>query len=240
VIITTGHRLDEIDRVVGLELGADDYVTKPFGLRELLARVRAVLRRHELGGLARAREPQRGGYKFGGWQLERNNRRLTSPNGIAVTLTKGEYALLVAFSGISSTATHPRAAPPGHPGARRYLRSKHRRAGTETAAQTGIPCERAADHTDGAGHRLCLRTARRSSVATHRSWISSHVAKDALHGVAHSLGLRCRGSDAGALLLADHARTVASFRVEHHPLPWKPIHTGSGASCRGPAEDSHR
>jgi DNA-binding response OmpR family regulator len=47
VIITTGHRLDEIDRVVGLELGADDYVTKPFGLSELLARVRAVLRRHE-------------------------------------------------------------------------------------------------------------------------------------------------------------------------------------------------
>jgi DNA-binding response OmpR family regulator len=97
VIITTGHRLEEIDRVVGLELGADDYVTKPFGLRELLARVRAVLRRHELGGLARAREPQRGGYKFGGWQLERDNRRLTSPNGVAVTLTKGEYALLVAF-----------------------------------------------------------------------------------------------------------------------------------------------
>ena len=45
VIITTGHRLDEVDRVVGLELGADDYVTKPFGLRELLARVRALLRR---------------------------------------------------------------------------------------------------------------------------------------------------------------------------------------------------
>src|SRR6266702_2391222 len=47
VIITTGHRLDEVDRVVGLELGADDYVTKPFGLRELLARVRAILRRRE-------------------------------------------------------------------------------------------------------------------------------------------------------------------------------------------------
>lgn len=97
VIITTGHRLEEIDRVVGLELGADDYVTKPFGLRELLARVRAVLRRHELGGLARAREPQRGGYKFGGWQLERDHRRLISPNEVAVTLTKGDYALLVAF-----------------------------------------------------------------------------------------------------------------------------------------------
>ena len=49
VIITTGHRRDEIDRVVGLELGADDYVTKPFSLRELLARTRAVLRRRESG-----------------------------------------------------------------------------------------------------------------------------------------------------------------------------------------------
>src|SRR5258708_9693287 len=97
VIITTGHRLDEIDRVVGLELGADDYVTKPFGLRELLARVRAVLRRHELGRLARAREPQRGGYKFGSWRLERQGRRLLAADGSPVTLTKGEYALLVAF-----------------------------------------------------------------------------------------------------------------------------------------------
>lgn len=97
VIITTGHRLDEIDRVVGLELGADDYVTKPFGLRELLARVRAVLRRHELGRLARAREPQRGGYKFGSWLLERQNRRLVTTDGVEVTLTKGEYSLLVAF-----------------------------------------------------------------------------------------------------------------------------------------------
>ena len=50
VIITTGHRPDEIDRIVGLELGADDYIVKPFSLRELLARVRAVLRRQEMGG----------------------------------------------------------------------------------------------------------------------------------------------------------------------------------------------
>jgi DNA-binding response OmpR family regulator len=97
VIITTGHRLDEIDRVVGLELGADDYITKPFGLRELLARVRAVLRRHELGRLARAREPERGGYKFGAWMLERQSRRLRTKDGLEVSLTKGEYSLLVAF-----------------------------------------------------------------------------------------------------------------------------------------------
>jgi two-component system OmpR family response regulator len=99
VIIITGHRCDEIDRVVGLELGADDYVTKPFGLRELLARVRAVLRRQELGRLARASNPERGGYRFNGWSLERRSRRLINPAGELIALTKGEFALLLAFLG---------------------------------------------------------------------------------------------------------------------------------------------
>jgi DNA-binding response OmpR family regulator len=98
IIITTGDRRDEIDRVVGLELGADDYVTKPFSLRELLARIRAVLRRQEAGRAALQRDgPERGRYKFGGWQLDRRTRRLTEPNGAEVALTKGEYALLTAF-----------------------------------------------------------------------------------------------------------------------------------------------
>ena len=97
VIITTGYRRDEIDRVVGLELGADDYVTKPFGLRELLARVRAVLRRREAGPSTQQRGPERGRFKFGGWQLDRRQRRLTAPDGSPVPLTKGEYALLTAF-----------------------------------------------------------------------------------------------------------------------------------------------
>jgi DNA-binding response OmpR family regulator len=61
VIIATGHRPDEIDRIVGLELGADDYIVKPFRLRELLARVRAVLRRQEMGRVARTQDPERGG-----------------------------------------------------------------------------------------------------------------------------------------------------------------------------------
>jgi two-component system, OmpR family, response regulator len=97
VILMTGHRLDEIDRIVGLELGADDYILKPFSLRELLARVRAVLRRQEIGRLARAHNPERGGYRFEGWQLERRGRRLLDPNGTLVALSKGEYALLLAF-----------------------------------------------------------------------------------------------------------------------------------------------
>ncbi|MEJ0091907.1 MAG: response regulator [Methylocella sp.] len=97
VIIATGHRRDEIDRVVGLELGADDYLTKPFSLRELLARIRAVLRRWETGRAILHRDPEWSRCTFGGWQLDRRIRRLTSPNGEAVGLTKGEYALLIAF-----------------------------------------------------------------------------------------------------------------------------------------------
>ena len=97
VVILTGHRRDEVDRVVGLELGADDYLTKPFSLRELLARIRAILRRQEFGRTARGRDPERGGYRFAGWQLARRHRRLTDPSGNVVPLTKGEYTLLHAF-----------------------------------------------------------------------------------------------------------------------------------------------
>jgi two-component system, OmpR family, response regulator len=96
VIITTGHRMEEVDRVLGLELGADDYLTKPFGLRELLARVRAILRRHELKR-TRSRKLQRSGFRFGRWQLERESRRLTTQDGSLVALTKSELSLLVAF-----------------------------------------------------------------------------------------------------------------------------------------------
>src|SRR4051812_38042536 len=97
VIIITGHRRDDIDRVVGLELGADDYLTKPFNLRELLARVRAVLRRFDGGRAAPARDPERGRFRFGGWQFDTRTRRLADPSGTPVALTKGEYALLLAF-----------------------------------------------------------------------------------------------------------------------------------------------
>jgi DNA-binding response OmpR family regulator len=97
IIVMAGQRRDEIDRVVGLELGADDCITKPFGLRELLARVRAVLRRQETARTTRVRDPKRGGYRFNGWQLDRRSRRLINPDGAPVVLTKGEYALLIAF-----------------------------------------------------------------------------------------------------------------------------------------------
>src|ERR1700733_2098364 len=97
VIITTGHRPDEIDRIVGLELGADDYIVKPFSLRELLARIRAVLRRQEMGLAARAKSNQRGGYRFSGWKLDLGARRLVDINETQVRLGSKEYALLLAF-----------------------------------------------------------------------------------------------------------------------------------------------
>jgi two-component system, OmpR family, response regulator len=97
VIIATGYLRDEIDRVVGLELGADDYVTKPFGVRELLARIRAVLRRREVGRVVSQREAGQGRCQLCAWELDRRSRRLTNAGGVPVVLTKGEYALLIAF-----------------------------------------------------------------------------------------------------------------------------------------------
>jgi two-component system OmpR family response regulator len=97
VIIMTGYQREEIDRVVGLELGADDYLTKPFGVRELVARIRAVLRRRKAGRAAAVRELTISRYQFGGWLLEPRRRRLSNPAGEEVPLTNGEYGLLLAF-----------------------------------------------------------------------------------------------------------------------------------------------
>lgn len=96
IIIVTGHRREEADRVVGLELGADDYLTKPFSLRELVARIRAVLRRSEAAA-SRPAADKRGRCRFAGWELNLRSRRLAAPDGGPVPLTRGEFALLVAF-----------------------------------------------------------------------------------------------------------------------------------------------
>jgi two-component system OmpR family response regulator len=89
---------EETDRIVGLELGADDYVPKPFNPRELLARIRAVLRRTgtEAGGApGTPKEPPPRAIRFGGWTLEPTRRRLLDPQGTEVPLTGGEYELLL-------------------------------------------------------------------------------------------------------------------------------------------------
>jgi DNA-binding response OmpR family regulator len=97
VIIVTGKQ-DEADRVMGLEFGADDYVTKPFSPRELLARIRTVLRRSQaVRELLPARDDRRRAYRFGGWELNLRTRRLVSLDGQRVELTNGEFNLLQAL-----------------------------------------------------------------------------------------------------------------------------------------------
>ncbi|MGH7102976.1 MAG: winged helix-turn-helix domain-containing protein, partial [Acetobacteraceae bacterium] len=87
---------EETDRIVGLELGADDYLAKPFNPRELLARIRAVLRR--AGEPAPRRETAgAAALGFAGWTLEPARRRLLNPDGVEVALTGGEYDLLLAL-----------------------------------------------------------------------------------------------------------------------------------------------
>jgi len=97
IIVVTGHRRDEADRIVGLELGADDYLTKPFSPRELLARIRAVLRRAAAARQRSHKNRSHLHYCFAGWKLDMRTRRLVSPDGNAVQLTAGEFNLLAAF-----------------------------------------------------------------------------------------------------------------------------------------------
>jgi two-component system OmpR family response regulator len=87
---------EETDRIIGLELGADDYLPKPFNPRELLARIRAVLRRSTDRGEAKT-EVATKNIRFSGWTLEPARRRLINPDGVEVALTGGEYDLLVAL-----------------------------------------------------------------------------------------------------------------------------------------------
>jgi two-component system OmpR family response regulator len=95
-IIMLTAMAEETDRIIGLELGADDYVTKPFNPRELLARIRAVLRRT---GDSEERHADNAAktYSFSGWTLETARRRLLDPSGVEVAITGGEYDLLVAL-----------------------------------------------------------------------------------------------------------------------------------------------
>ena len=95
-IIFMSARSSEMDRVVGLELGADDYIAKPFGVRELVARVRAVLRRPALDRGTGAREA--GLMTFEGWTVNLPRRELISPTGAVVDLTGAEFDLLVVLA----------------------------------------------------------------------------------------------------------------------------------------------
>jgi two-component system OmpR family response regulator len=93
-IIMLTAKGDEVDRVIGLEMGADDYLPKPFGSRELVARIRAVLRRSREAGASGPIERPRH-YRFGPWRLDTDRRELIRDDATIVSLSTGEYDLLV-------------------------------------------------------------------------------------------------------------------------------------------------
>jgi DNA-binding response OmpR family regulator len=98
IMLVTGNA-EEADRVMGLELGADDYVVKPFSPRELLARIRALLRRSQIQQQLPQRDDQRRAFRFAGWEFNLRTRRLIAPDGRKLELSNSEYSLLAAFCG---------------------------------------------------------------------------------------------------------------------------------------------
>ncbi|MEJ1963122.1 MAG: response regulator [Gammaproteobacteria bacterium] len=96
-IVVLSGLIEEADRVMGLELGADDYVTKPFSSRELLARIRAVLRRTRVEAVSPGQDATLRAYRFEGWELNVRLHRLQSSAGERVRISRGEYSLLCAF-----------------------------------------------------------------------------------------------------------------------------------------------
>lgn len=96
-IIMLTAKGEEVDRVIGLEMGADDYLPKPFGSRELIARIRAVLRRSSHPPAASEPPPESHCYNFDCWVLNTETRELLREDGVTVPLSTGEYELLVAL-----------------------------------------------------------------------------------------------------------------------------------------------
>jgi two-component system, OmpR family, response regulator len=97
-IVMVSGKGDAVDRIVGLELGADDYISKPFNLREVLARVRAVLRRRDMNStVPAAAQSKHEAFQFAGWTLDLTSRELRDTTGAARDLTTGEFNLLEIF-----------------------------------------------------------------------------------------------------------------------------------------------
>lgn len=87
---------EDVERILALEIGADDYLSKPFNPRELLARIKAILRRTESSSSSNDR-PKRNVHHFDGWQLDESKRQLLSPDQVEITISTGEYSLLQVF-----------------------------------------------------------------------------------------------------------------------------------------------
>ena len=148
-IIMLTARGEDVDRIIGLELGADDYVGKPFNPRELLGRIKAILRRSAHAPRDPSPESVRG-FNFGGWRLDTVTRTLTDNAGKEVALSGAEYRLLAVLAGFGQPGADAGAAHRALARPRcRPLRPQHRRARQPPAPDSGRRCARTADHQDG-------------------------------------------------------------------------------------------
>ena len=153
-IIMLTARGEDIDRIVGLEMGADDYMAKPFNPRELLARINAVLRR-QASALNASENVGATCFSFDGWRMDFRLRELRNPAGARVALTSAEFDLLRAFceragqGAVARSAARIDARPQ-----LRLVRSQHRRAGEPDPSQDRSRPGRRADDQDGALRRL--------------------------------------------------------------------------------------
>ena len=96
-IIMLTARGDDTDRIIGLEMGADDYLAKPFNPRELLARIKSVLRRTQLNSSTTDKKTKTTKFLFSGWILDSDTHQLASPEGVIIPITKSEFELLMIF-----------------------------------------------------------------------------------------------------------------------------------------------
>ena len=145
---------EEMDRIIGLEVGADDYVTKPFNPRELLARIRAVLRRAQ--SMPPSRDAPAGErLKFGRFTFDSDRRELTDGRDIVTPLVLRRISAPFRIPAPAERGAHPRSAPRHHAGARgKPLRPQHRQSGQPPSPEDRGRPEGAEDYPDDLGRRL--------------------------------------------------------------------------------------
>ena len=167
-IIMLTAKGEDVDRIVGLEMGADDYLPKPFNPRELVARIHAVLRRHGERPTPGAPTTE-GRIAFGGHMLDLAARTLER-DGDVQTLTTGEFSLIKVFVAASAPAAGARKADAARARTRpRGVRSRDRRAGVAAAQAHRARSRGAALHPDGLGIRLRVRARRDAAAGKPRS-----------------------------------------------------------------------
>jgi len=150
-IIMLTARGEDVDRIVGLEMGADDYLTKPFNPRELLARINAVLRRQAAAQAASSIEGA-STLAFEGWRIDLRLRELRNPEGARVAVTSAEFDLLRRWPrDVARQPARPHAGPQ-----HRLVRALHRRAGQPHPPQDRAQSARSDHHQDGALRRLSV------------------------------------------------------------------------------------